>query len=996
MVTIVCSVSLRGVDAAVFQTAVTEGLRQCEPCVSEVPASAGPIGRRRGGGWRGVGGQPRCSGTTRRLAGACAATFADRCFRGGAFGVSLGWRAGSCSRARGTEMDDPQRSAGPQRPRRAAHGVTLGETRALLSLLHTTATAANEASSVEQAMQVCLDEVCTYFRWPVGHFYTVVLGPPEELVSSAIWHLADPERFDAFRRVTEALRLTRGKGLPGRVLATGAPAWIPRLKDDENFPRLDWTVEAGLCAGYAFPVLAGERVVGVLEFFSATAGEPDRSVVEVMGQVGTQMGRVVERAATAAALQDSEERMRLVVETAGDAFVGIDRDGTILAWNAAAEALFGWPREEAIGRRLTETIIPPRYRAAHGEGLARYLASGESTVLGRRVELEALHRDGHEVPMELAVWPVRVGRDVQFNAFVHDISERRQAEVALREAEERFRRAFDDAPIGMCLVDHEGRILRANQSYCEMLGYSEDALRGMTVGELTYPDDVEASQEPFGRVLAGGLASYRVEKRYVHADGHPVWAMLNVSAVRDDGGRIVHLIGQIEDISARRQAEEALTRQALHDHLTGLPNRSLMLDRLRLALARTRRQPGTVTVMFVDLDNFKCINDSLGHDAGDQVLVTVAQRLQAAVRPADTVCRMGGDEFVVVCEGLDEAEPTEIARRVEAAVSEPFAVDGREVAVTASVGLAVDAGGTAGPEGLLGNADAAMYRAKKAGKARYHVFDDTLRARAGERVRLERGLREALEVGRLGLAYQPIITMPAGDTCGVEALLRYEDPERGVLVADQFIDVAEDTGLIIPLGAWVLGQACREAAGWRERGWQLPVTVNLGAREMARATLVSTVRATLDEAGLAPEGLCLDLPEAAVVVATGSTQRALIALADIGVCLGIDGWGNTAASLTALGRLPVSYLKLDRAVVRTVSHHSPTATALVAAGTALRLAIIAEGVESAEQLRGVRDLGCTAAQGNHLAPPQDLEVLLARLAGEGGLTGSAGSVFGRR
>lgn len=876
-------------------------------------------------------------------------------------------------------MEDAQGDAGRERPGPMA---APGDSPGIVEFLHTMVVAANVASSVDEAMRVCLDEVCGCFGWPVGHFYTVA-GPPEELVSSAVWHLDDAERFDAFRRVTEALRLARGKGLPGRVLATGQPAWIPRLSDDRDSPRTSWATDAGLRAGYAFPVLAAEQVVGVLEFFSASPGEPDATAVEVMGQVGTQMGRVVERSATAAALRDSEERMRLVVETAGDAFVRMDADGVIIAWNAAAEALFGWSRQEATGRRLADTIMPMRYRAAHDQGLAHYLATGEGPLLGSRVELEAVHRDGHEIPMELSVWPVRVGRSVQFNAFVHDISERRRSQAALREAEERFRRAFDDAPIGMGLVDREGRILRANRSYCEMLGYSQDALRAMTVAQLNHPDDAEASRELFGRALAGELDRYRVEKRYIHADGHPVWVALNVSAIRDDQGRVDHFIGQIEDISARKEAEEALTRQALHDPLTGLPNRSLMLDRLRQALARTRRVPATVTVMFVDLDHFKLINDSRGHHAGDRVLVAVAQRLQAAVRPADTVCRIGGDEFVVVCEGLDgESEASEVATRVEAAVAEPFTVDGHDVAVTASVGLVVGGGGSAGPEALLRGADAAMYRAKKGGKARYHLFDDALGARAGERLRLERGLSEALEAGRMGIAYQPIVTVATGKPCGVEALARYEDPERGVLEADLFIDVAEESGLVIPLGAWVLEQACRQAAAWRREGCALAVTVNLSAREIARATLCATVAAALDGAGLEPGELCLDLPEAAVTEGDGATQEGLVALAGTGVRLGIGDWGSGSASISALRRLPVSYLKLDRDVVREVDDCRSVAAALVAAGTAFGLPTVAGGVESAGQLRILAELGCTAAQGSHLGPPQPAERFLGSLAND--------------
>lgn len=853
-----------------------------------------------------------------------------------------------------------------------------------LRLLKATAVAANEATTVDQAMQASLDAVCAYCHWSIGHFYAQA-SDGMQLVSSSVWHLDDPDRFDAFRRATEALRLGIGSGLPGRVLASGRPAWIADLGADDDFARAAMAGEAGLVSAFAFPVLVGAEVVGVLEFFHSEPTEPDPAFLDVMEQIGTQLGRVAERTRAAAALMASEERMRLVVETAGDAFVGMDASGIICDWNTAAERTFGWSHAEAVGRRLSETIIPERFREAHEAGLAHFLATGEGAVFGNRLELEALHRDGHEIPMELSIWPAHHAPSVRFNALVRDITERRSAEAALRQANERFQTAFDDAPIGMVLVDVDGATLQANRAYCEMLGYARDTLLAMSVIDLTHPDDLELSRHYLQSALAGELARYRLEKRYLHADGHPVWVVLNVSAVTGPAGELAYFIGQIEDISARKEAEEQLTRQALHDSLTGLPNRALMLDRLRQALARSEREPGTLTVMFVDLDNFKLVNDGLGHDAGDRVLALVAQRLLVAVRPSDTVCRLGGDEFVIVCEGLkDETEARVIAARVEAAVSQPCVLGDHEATVTASVGVVLAGPGTHSPDALLRDADVAMYRAKEGGKARHQVYDDDLRVRAGERLRLEGGLREALAAGQLGIDYQPMVELAGGAVVGVEALLRYDHPERGILLAHQFIDVAEDSGLIIPLGRWALEQACREAAGWHRRGWSVGLALSLGARQMARPDLVATVQAALSLAGLDPTSLSLDLPEQALMEAAGSTLKGLVALRDTGVRLGINDWGAGSASVSALKRMPVDYVKIDRHLVAGLGSdwaHTATVAALVGAGRAFELATVAQGVQSAEQQRLLEDFGCLLGQGNHLAPAGPPEALRVPFAG---------------
>ena len=518
---------------------------------------------------------------------------------------------------------------------------------------------------------------------------------------------------------------------------------------------------------------------------------------------------------------------------------------------------------------------------------------------------------------------------------------------------------------GIMVVDGDGRIRFANPAACALFGQPMAMLAGADFG---FP--VRAGEVAEIELLVGGAS--RV-------------AEMRTSAGRWNGEHVV--VVALRDVTARARALneiEDLAQQALHDPLTGLPNRSLLLDRLRQALARGERSPGSLAVMFVDLDDFKAVNDRLGHDSGDQVLRSVAQRLRAAVRPADTVCRLGGDEFVVVCEGIGGlAEARELAGRVEAAVAEPCRVETHEVVLTASVGLVVAGANTASPRRLLADADAAMYLAKQEGKARHHVFDDALRVQVSERARLERGLREALKAGRLHLVYQPIITLDTGAVRSAEALLRYDDPDHGLLAAAEFIQAAEDSGLIVPLGTWALEQACREAARWWRGGWHVPVTVNLGTAQMARSTLVAAVRSALEEALLPPAGLNLDLAETAIAEAADGAITGIGVLSEAGVGLGIDDWGRASASVTDLTRLPLSYVKLDRSVVAELGTDPRRAAALVAAARATGVISIAEGVESAEQVQLLKELGCTAGQGNHLAPASPPEAVVSRLAAGG-------------
>jgi diguanylate cyclase (GGDEF)-like protein len=416
------------------------------------------------------------------------------------------------------------------------------------------------------------------------------------------------------------------------------------------------------------------------------------------------------------------------------------------------------------------------------------------------------------------------------------------------------------------------------------------------------------------------------------------------------------------------------------------------LDRLGLALARLPRSATSIAVLFIDLDNFKVVNDSLGHSAGDKLLVDVAERLCAAIRPSDTVARFGGDEFVVLCEGITSAhDAVVVAQRIVTASAEPFALEGREMFVTASVGVALGSDGETTPETLLRDADAAMYRAKERGRGRVEVFDEALRARIIERLDLEHGLRRALQRDELRVWYQPEMSASLHRMVGVEALVRWEHPQRGLLQPSDFIRVAEETGLIVELGNWVLRNACCQVAQWRQRGADIGVSVNVSAQQLVHPDMVDSVRAALEESGLPAEALRLEVTERAVMREPEATLAALRLVKELGVKIALDDFGVGVSSLAQLKEmLPLHALKVDKSFISGLANGDDRNAAIVAAvvvmATTLGLTAIAEGVETEAQAQQALALGCDVSQGYFLSAPEPAELLTERLEGDDMLT----------
>ncbi|HEV7462034.1 MAG TPA: EAL domain-containing protein [Solirubrobacteraceae bacterium] len=547
---------------------------------------------------------------------------------------------------------------------------------------------------------------------------------------------------------------------------------------------------------------------------------------------------------------------------------------------------------------------------------------------------------------------------------------------ALREAEERFRRAFEDAAIGMALCSLDGHYLRVNRALAELTGYEGDALVGMPFRDITHPDDLDADLVGLSELLSGKRQVYETEKRYVHAEGHAVWIQLNLTVVKDAAGRPVHLIAQMQDITDRKRAQAELAHRALHDPLTGLPNRLLFTDRLEVALARLARRAGAVAILFVDLDRFKLINDSHGHEVGDRVLVETASRLRGILRPSDTLSRFGGDEFTILCEDVSsEVDVSSVAERIAEALAEPFPLADREVFLSASIGIALGRDGAMSASALLRDADAAMYGAKERGRSRYAIYDGAMRLRGAERLETETALRRAIERDELRVHYQPEVELETGRVVGVEALVRWAHPDRGLVAPGEFVPVAEDTGLIAPIGEWVLREACRQAHAWLGVYGDAPLrmAVNLSGRQLAHEGLRDTVANALADADLPPELLCLEITESALAEDPDAARETLLSLRRLGVCLAIDDFGVGFSSLSQIRQLPpVDVIKIDRSFVSGIGQNredEAIVASVISLARALEVETIGEGVETAEHAMALRELGCDHAQGFHFARP---------------------------
>jgi diguanylate cyclase (GGDEF)-like protein/PAS domain S-box-containing protein len=810
-----------------------------------------------------------------------------------------------------------------------------------------------------------------------------------------------------------------------------------------------------------------------------------------------------ERKAARVAEGDLLLRLASTFDSALDAVVTMDADGVITDWNPMAQTIFGWSKSEAVGRSVADTVIPQRHREAHGMGLQRFLDTGKGPVLNTRLEMEGLHRDGHEFPIELSIGATPSAHGYVFSAFLRDISERRRAEeavrrlaatvaaspdaiisadlngsiinwnagaermygyaaqdtigrslsmivpedrkdelraaldrvtrgeqieqietirrrrdgslvevsislapltdahgiviattgiardmsaakqaaLALQASEERYRRIVETAFEGVWIIDRNNKTTFVNRRIADMLGYAPEEMLGKAV--LAFMD--ADAQAAFAANRDRRQQAYQAEHefRFRRKDGSELWVLLEASPDRDAAGNYVGSLAMVTDVTERRRAQKALEHQTRHDALTGLPNRLLLADRLAETLTVAQSAHRQVGVLVLDLDHFKEVNETFGLLAGDRLLEQVGPRLQSEIGTGDLVARLGGDEFAVLLVETDGTAATTLAARLLDALQGPFEVQGQHLDVAASIGIAIypNDGDDAGT--LLRHADIALFVAKQA-RGAFVRYAAEYEKQGASRLTLMADLRQALhDDDQLFLQFQPLVSLRDRSLAGVEALVRWQHPQRGLVPPIDFVPFAEKTGLVQPLTKWVLASALKQAAAWHRGGYAIPVSVNISMRDLVDPGFPQLVAKLLRDAGAEPSWVRLEITESVIMSKPEQVISTLSQLQKLGVRLAVDDFGTGYSSLAYLDRLPVDEIKIDKSFVSAMAgevSRTNIVRASIDLGHSLRLESVAEGVEDARTWDVLAALGCDMAQGYFISPPLLAEEVLSWLA----------------
>ncbi len=677
-------------------------------------------------------------------------------------------------------------------------------------------------------------------------------------------------------------------------------------------------------------------------------------------------------------LKESEERFRATFQQAAVGIAHVAPDGCLLRVNRKLSEILGYTCEEMLQLNFQGIT--------HPKDLARELAMRQRMIDGESdsysLEKRFLRRAGEPVWVSVTESLVRTadGQPKYFISVIEDISPRKRTEATLHLSQ----RAIEASGNGILITDcrqPDNPVVYANPAFERITGYRAEEVLGRNCRFLHGKDPNQPATLLLRQAIAERTEA-RVVLRNYRKDGSLFWNELYVAPVRDNDGVVTHFVGVQNDISEQKQAEQNLLHMATHDSLTGLPNRSLLQDRIGQAIAYAERTHCEMAVLFVDIDRFKNINDSLGHAAGDQLIAVMAQRLHAAVRTVDTVARVGGDEFVVVLNDLNrESDITKVLPALLAAITQPMSVEGHALTVTGSIGISVYPRDGRDVATLLKNADTAMYRTKEAGCNGYRFYAQEMNADAIDRLRLENDLRNAVKGDELILYYQPQVDAVSGRIIAAEALLRWQHPQLGLVSPAAFIPLAEETGLIVPIGEWVLRRVCTQMRSWREAALpEVRVAVNLSPRQFRQSNIVAMIRAAVDDCAIPADWLELEITETSLMQNPEEAASLLDELTRLGFSLAVDDFGTGYSSLAYLKRFPLHVLKIDRSFVvdiETNRDSAAIAAAVIALAHSLGLRVVAEGVETEGQLQYLRGLDCDIAQGYLYGRPMPAEAFMA-------------------
>ena len=699
--------------------------------------------------------------------------------------------------------------------------------------------------------------------------------------------------------------------------------------------------------------------------------DPDGKLIALEGFVGD----LTERVQVEENLRESEERYRGLVEASPDAIIVHQGGQIIFLNNAALDLLHAKSVDEVIGAKVTQFVHPDYLDMV----LKRIASIDENGGVLPVAEEILLALDGTPFYAEVA------GRTVAFEGrpatqlVVRDITKRKHAEEGLRVAST----VFNTTTEGIMVSDAENRIRAINPAFSKITGYEPEEVIGENPSKLSSGrHEAEFYERMWASIGSKGFWEGEIWNRRKNGETYPEW--LTITVIRDEDGHINEYVGVFTDITKRKQDEEQILRQANYDSLTGLPSRSLFFDRLKTTLAEARRDSAMVALLFIDLDHFKVVNDTMGHVVGDRLLQLAADRLSASVRESDTVARFGGDEFTVILREVTKAEDAAVvAEKIIESLSEPFILDGRETFIGASVGITIYPYDADDVTTMLRNADMAMYQAKEQGRNAFHFYTPEMNTTALQRMVMEGALRRAVENEEFVLHYQPVIETASGRVVAAEALVRWEDPEAGLMMPDRFIGIAEETGLIAPVGEWVLTEALRQTKEWHDAGFSdLGIAVNLSNKQIKRGLDRQKVEGIIASTGFDPSKLTLEITETLVMEDTEHNTAWMQELREMGIRFSIDDFGTGYSSLSYLKRLPADSIKVDRTFIKDLFEkggEKPLVEAIIAMAHSLELKVTAEGVEDARHVEFLEGLSCDYLQGFYFSKPLTPEAFLAVL-----------------
>lgn len=694
---------------------------------------------------------------------------------------------------------------------------------------------------------------------------------------------------------------------------------------------------------------------------------------------------ITERKRAEEAIKESEQSYRELFENANDLIYTHDLEGNFTSINRAAEIITGYTLEEALKMNISEVIVPEYLETAYE--MLRQKMNGNHLD---SYQLDILNKKGERISLELNTrLIIQHGQAVGVQGIGRNITERAKFEENLKKSEESYRMLGENIMHQVWTANPDGKLDYVNGKTLDYFGRSSEDLINDSWQSVVHPNDLPGCIEIWNYSLKTGKY-YETEFRLIDKNGEYRWHLVRANAARDEQGNIIKWFGTNTDIHNQKMAESQLNHYARHDVLTNLPNRVEFMNQLRQTIDRAAGNGwSTFAVLFLDLDRFKVINDSLGHEIGDKLLIAIAERLKSCVRPGDIVARLGGDEFTILLNRTGEiSDVVRVADRLLKRLVEPFKLDNYEVFTSASIGIIMADSERRQPEDYLRDADAAMYRAKDSGKARYEIFDREMHVRNMNLLQIETDLRHALERNEFEVNYQPIISLKTGKIVEFEALLRWRHPKHGLVAPNEFITVAEETGLIIPIGKWILEEACRQAVEWQKRFPEfksLPISVNLSAKQLMHPNLTTQVREVLFQTNLRADCLQLEVTESTVMEHHEIAQEVLTELHEIGVQLSTDDFGTGYSSLSYLHRFPFDRLKIDRSFISRMDSNSKCAAivrTLLVLGQNLNLEIVAEGIETENQLHQLQSLGCGFGQGYLFSKPVT-EVEAEKLLSEG-------------